>query len=65
MSKEIFRYIKNDKTVFEREPLEKISKKKQFMAYKHNSFWQCMDTLREKKYLNKIWSNGNAPWKKW
>ena len=52
LSKEIFRYIKNDKTVFEREPLEKISKKKQFMAYKHNSFWQCMDTLRDKLYLD-------------
>ena len=64
LSNEIFRYIKNDKTVFEREPLEKISSKKQFMAYKHNSFWQCMDTLRDKILLNNLWKKKKAPWKK-
>ena len=64
LSNEIFRYIKNDKTVFEREPLEKISSKKQLMAYKHNSFWQCMDTLRDKILLNNLWKKKKAPWKK-
>ena len=49
---------------FEREPLEKISSKKQFMAYKHNSFWQCMDTLRDKILLNNLWKKKKAPWKK-
>ena len=64
LSKEIFRYIKNDQTVFEREPLEKISRRKQFMAYKHDNFWQCMDTLRDKILLNKLWKKKQAPWKK-
>ena len=62
LSKEIFRYIKNDKTIFEREPLEKISKKNQFMAFKHNNFWQCMDTLRDKILLNNLWKKKKAPW---
>ena len=47
----IFKYIENDMTYLEREPLENISKKKQLVAYKHNGFWQCMDTLRDKKIL--------------
>lgn len=49
-----FRYIKNDKTYLEREPLEKLTKKKQLVAYKHHKFWQCMDTKRDKDYLEKI-----------
>ena len=65
MKKEIFEFIKNDSTILEKEPFEKLSKIKKLYAYRHFKFWQCMDTLREKKYLNKIWSNGNAPWKKW
>ena len=49
-----FRYIKNDKTYLEKEPLEKLTKKKQLVAYKHHKFWQCMDTKRDKDYLEKI-----------
>ena len=47
------KYIKNDKTYLEREPLEKLTKKKQLVAYKHHKFWQCMDTKRDKDYLEK------------
>lgn len=65
MKKEIFKFIKNDDTILEKNTFEKLVKIKKLYAYRHYKFWQCMDTLREKKYLNKIWSKGNAPWKKW
>ena len=50
---EIFKYIKNDKTYFERAPLEKIANKGELSAFKHYGFWQCMDTLRDKEILEK------------
>ena len=50
----IFKYIKNDKTYLEREPFEKLAKKKSIKAFKHNGFWQCMDTKRDKDLLDKI-----------
>ena len=53
MSPKIFKYIKNDQTILERDPLEKLTKKKEIYAYKHNGFWQCMDTLRDKYFLEK------------
>lgn len=62
---EVFDYIDGDDTVWEREPLERLAKDGQLMAYQHTSFWQCMDTLREKHLLNAIWETGNAPWKTW
>ena len=58
----IFKYIKNDLIMLEREPLEKLVKIKQLVAYKHNGFWQCMDTLRDKILLNKIFKK-KIPWK--
>ncbi|MFB3904163.1 MAG: glucose-1-phosphate cytidylyltransferase [Acidobacteriota bacterium] len=61
----IFDYIEGDQTVWEREPLEGLARDGQLMAYKHASFWQCMDTLREKHVLEKIWESGKAPWKLW
>jgi glucose-1-phosphate cytidylyltransferase len=61
----VFDYIEGDKTRWEKEPLEQLSKDKQLMAYKHTSFWQCMDTLRDKKTLQKFWEPGDAPWKVW
>ena len=64
LSNKIFRYIKKDSTIFEREPLEKLSKENQLMAYKHDKFWQCMDTLRDKIMLNSLWNRKKAPWKK-
>jgi glucose-1-phosphate cytidylyltransferase len=62
---EIFNYIDSDKTQFEKEPLERLAGDGQLMAYRHESFWQCMDTLREKRYLETLWDSGNAPWKVW
>lgn len=61
----IFDYIKDDTTVFEKEPLETVAKKGQLMAYKHDGFWQCMDTQRDKFNLEKQWNEGKALWKVW
>jgi glucose-1-phosphate cytidylyltransferase len=58
-------YIEGDATQWEREPLEKLAADGELMAYKHTSFWQCMDTLRDKKLLESLWDAGKAPWKTW
>lgn len=58
-------YIEGDDTVWEREPLERLAQDGQLMAYRHDSFWQCMDTLREKRLLEELWQSGKAPWKVW
>lgn len=65
LNKKIFKYLKNDQTIFEKEPLESLSKKKQLIAFKHKGFWQPMDTLREKEYLEELWNSNKAPWKIW
>ncbi|NEO97146.1 MAG: glucose-1-phosphate cytidylyltransferase [Symploca sp. SIO2E9] len=62
---EVFDYIEGDDTQWEKAPLEGLAKDGQLMAYKHNSFWQCMDTLRDKRKLENLWQSGNAPWKIW
>lgn len=62
---EIFSYITGDETVFEKEPLEAAARMGQLMAYKHNGYWQCMDTKREKEKLDALWKTGQAPWKVW
>ena len=62
---EVFEYIDHDMTIFEREPLEKLSSANQLVAYKHCGFWQAMDTLREKTLLEKLWREKNVPWKVW
>jgi len=59
----IFSYINNDLTVLEREPLEQLAAANQLAAYKHVGFWQPMDTLRDKKHLEDLWSSGDAAWK--
>jgi len=59
---EFLDYIKNDQTSLEAEPLTKISKKGLLAAYKHEKFWQCMDTMKDKNYLEKLWKK-NPPWK--
>jgi glucose-1-phosphate cytidylyltransferase len=61
----IFDYIEGDDTQWEREPMERLAKDGQLMAYCHEGFWQCMDTLRDKKLLNDLWERGNPPWKMW
>ena len=60
----ILSYIKNSKTILEREPIEKLAKNNNLMAYKSNKFWQCMDTIRDKELLNKIYNDKKAPWTK-
>ena len=62
---EVFNYLKDDTTVFEKEPLENLCRDGQLKAYKYTGFWQCMDTKRECDKLNDMWTSGNAPWKVW
>lgn len=62
---EIYDYIDGDETQWEHEPLERLAAEGQLMAYRHNGFWQCMDTLREKHILESYWASGNAPWRTW
>lgn len=58
----VFDYIEGDSTQWEKEPLENLARDGQLMAYQHNSFWQCMDTLRDKVLLESLWQSGDAPW---
>ena len=61
----VFDLLKDDDTVFEKEPLETLAAQGQLMAYHHHGFWQCMDTQRDRKLLEDLWASGEAPWKKW
>ncbi|HTX98905.1 MAG TPA: glucose-1-phosphate cytidylyltransferase [Bacteroidota bacterium] len=61
----VFDYIAGDETQWEREPMERLAADGQLMAYRHTSFWQCMDTLRDKRLLEDLWQAGKAPWKTW
>jgi glucose-1-phosphate cytidylyltransferase len=58
-----FDLLQDDSTILERDPLENSAKKNELMAYKHEGFWQCMDTKRDKDYLEKLWQQQQAPWK--
>lgn len=62
---QVFDYIENDNTVFEKDPLENLANEGKLIAYKHNGFWQCMDTQRDKVFLEKLWREARAPWKLW
>jgi glucose-1-phosphate cytidylyltransferase len=62
---EIFDYLQNDSTVLERAPLETLAKEQKLSAFKHNGFWHPMDTLRDKKHLEDLWTSEKAPWKIW
>ena len=62
---QVFDYIEGDSTTFEREPLEKLSEEGQLIAYKYNGFWQCMDTMKDKMYLEELLEENKAPWKVW
>lgn len=59
----IFEFIQDDRTMLEREPLERLTKEGQLMAYHHDGYWQCMDTLRDKHALEELWASGKAPWR--
>lgn len=61
----VFEYIEADDTAWEREPLEKLAADGQLMAYHHFGFWQCMDTIRDKQFLERLWNDGNPPWRLW
>lgn len=61
----IFDYIDGDDTAWEREPMERLARDGQLMAYRHDGFWQCMDTLRDRRLLENLWESGQAPWKVW
>lgn len=65
MTPEIFDRISDDTTILEREPLESFAQDGQLMAYKHQGFWQCMDTQRDKQRLEILWESGRAPWRNW
>ena len=62
---QVIDYIDGDQTVFEREPLERLAAEGQLQAYKHDGFWQCMDTLRDKNLLEELLEQNKAPWKIW
>jgi glucose-1-phosphate cytidylyltransferase len=62
---QVFDYIDGDQIQFEREPMERLSREGQLMAYRHTDFWQCMDTLRDKVLLDSLWQKGDAPWRTW
>ncbi|HWO93876.1 MAG TPA: glucose-1-phosphate cytidylyltransferase [Dehalococcoidia bacterium] len=62
---EVLEYIDGDDTQWEREPLQRLADDGQLMAYRHESFWQCMDTIRDRKLLEELWQRGDAPWKVW
>lgn len=62
---QVFDYIEGDDTLWEKEPLEGLAQDGQLMAYQYDGFWQCMDTLRDKRRLQTLWDSGNAPWKIW
>lgn len=62
---EVLDYIDEDGTMFEQNPLERLAQDQQLVAYRHEQFWQCMDTLRDVRLLNDLWKKGEAPWKVW
>ena len=65
LSPKVIDYIDGDQTLWEREPLERLAEAGELVAYRHDGFWQCMDTLRDKQLLDELWVRGNAPWKVW
>lgn len=62
---EVFEFISGDSIVFEKEPIETLVERGQLISYIHKGYWQCMDTLREKMQLERLWESGQAPWKVW
>lgn len=65
LSSKVMDYVKDDATVWEREPMERLAQEGQLSAYLHRGFWHAMDTLRDKNYLEDLWSKGSPPWKIW
>ena len=65
LNRKVIDFVENDQTSWEREPLQQLAQADQLVGYRHYGFWSCMDTLREKQYLEELWASGNAPWKIW
>lgn len=65
LNKKVLDYVEGDSIMFERQPMEKLAADGELMCYRHNGFWQCMDTMRDKTKLEDLWEGGNAPWKVW
>ena len=65
LSPKVIDYIQDDKTTWEREPLERLASEGELASFRHSGFWQPMDTLRDKVHLEELWQSGNAPWKVW
>jgi glucose-1-phosphate cytidylyltransferase len=65
LSPKVLDYVAGDETIWEREPMEKLALEQNLAAYFHEGFWHAMDTLRDKNYLEELWSSGRAPWKNW
>ena len=65
LSPKVLAYLESDATIWEREPLQRLAEDGQLMSYQHDGFWQPMDTLRDKVYLEELWATGKAPWKQW
>jgi glucose-1-phosphate cytidylyltransferase len=65
LSPMVIDYVNDDQTIWEREPLERLAKEGNLAAFQHHGFWQPMDTLRDKVYLEELWQSGDAPWKVW
>jgi glucose-1-phosphate cytidylyltransferase len=65
LSPKVIEHIDGDESIWERKPMETLAANKQMMAYTHDGFWQCMDTLRDKQLLERLWDSGEAPWRVW
>lgn len=65
LSPSVLDYIESDNSIWEQQPLNKLAAEGELMAYEHDGFWQPMDTLRDKVYLEELWQSGEAPWKSW
>ena len=65
LSPDVINYITDDKTLWEKDPLERLAKEGQLAAFQHHGFWQPMDTLRDMTHLEELWQSGKAPWKVW
>jgi glucose-1-phosphate cytidylyltransferase len=65
LNRDVLHLIRNDETIWEKEPLEQLAQSGELSVFEHHGFWQAMDTLRDKNNLEELWSSGAAPWKKW
>jgi len=65
MTPRVFDYLEGDETILERQPLERLAQERQLAVFKHDGYWQCMDTYRDVVLLNEEWASGRAPWKRW